>query len=105
MSYEANFTQSQILLAILKLTANNNAMLQISIENQLEIRKDLLKIETLIEHGSFNQEMQNHLKEFIDNVRNQLNELKSGVESGAFREAYEWAFMNDPDSLNLDQFD
>ena len=52
MGYETDITKDQVLLTVLKLVANNNSMLQIMIENQIEIRKSLLKIETSIDDGS-----------------------------------------------------
>lgn len=91
MDYQAEFNKDQILLAILKLSANNNAMLQILVENMLEIRKSLLNIETSVIDNRMDVVIQPMLDELTENVREQINELKAGVETKSIREAYEWA--------------
>lgn len=101
MEYETNITKDQILLAILKLSANNNAMLQIVVENLIEIRKTLLKIETSVDDSSLDNVISPLLDELTKTVRDQINDLKSGVESKSLREAYEWAFLNDPNSVDF----
>lgn len=101
MGYETDITKDQILLAILKLVANNNAMLQIVLENQLEMRKSLVKIEGSVDDGKLNEAMKPVFDELSETVRKQIEELKNGVESKAIREAYEWAFMNDPDAFDF----
>lgn len=105
MGYETDITKDQILLTILKLTANNNAMLQIVLENQLEIRKTLMKIESCVDDGELDPLLKPILMELSETVRKDIDEIKVGVESKSIREAYEWAFMIDPDSFNINDLD
>lgn len=103
--YKAEFTKDQLLLAILKLTANNNVMLQITLEHLLEVRKSLTAIEVHVGNIELNEKMEPGLNQLLNESREKIKEMIKQSEGSAIREAYEWAFLNDPDSFDLTQFD
>lgn len=103
--YKAEFTKDQLLLAILKLTANNNVMLQITLEHLLEVRKSLTAIEVHVGNTDMNEKMESGLKDLLNESRKKIKEIIKQTEGSAIREAYEWAFLNDPNSFDFSQFD
>jgi DNA polymerase III gamma/tau subunit len=104
--YDAEFTNDLLALATFKLAANNNAMLQVVLENIIEIRKELLVISTLVDPADKNsailkEAMKPTLDEITISTRQLFEEMKQEQESISMREAYEWAFLRDPDSGDI----
>lgn len=102
--YKAEFTKDQIILAILKLTANNNVMLQITLEHLIEVRKSLTAIECYLENPELNEKMKPIMEALTIDVRNTVKETIERSEDSVIKMAYEWAFLNDPDSFDFNQF-
>lgn len=99
--YIADFTKERLLLGIFKTVSENNAMLKIVLENIIEMRNSLNFLEAYVDDDTTDEHTQK-IREIKDRqaeiTRQLFAETVVGEESQSMKKAFEWAWMNDPDT-------
>lgn len=73
-----DFSNKDLLIALLKISANNNAKLQLALQNIYEIRKSALNIETTIINKNMDVVVQPMLNELMADVMQEIENVNIG---------------------------